>query len=392
MKQQKVSMLSLLAIFMVFLLQGGGGGLNPAVNGIAEGLNMDPAVVTQVGTFPAIFIVIVSLFAGRYVGDKFKYKTVLLVAIIFYGLGGALPLFIHSWTAVMISRACVGIGVGAFYPLAPALILKLYEGAKQGNMMGIGNAVATAGGIVTQLLSGLLVDINWTYAFGVHLIGIISLVFVAIGLSEPEKEENIEKQEKVKIKLPARVYVNNSIILLFMMLSLPLILSLSVIIVDRGFGTGLVAGTAMSMFTIGGTVWSLIFGPLYKTFKRFTTVLVLLVCTLGMVVVYYAANLAMIFVGMFIVGMGLLIVPSLMMDNNKLITPDSITFSSSMVVVFMYIGNFLASYFLIVVGNIASNLNVAYPALFISVLLMAAMTILWFMVRWKQGEPESQEQ
>ncbi|MFZ7134301.1 MAG: MFS transporter [Eubacteriales bacterium] len=390
-EKNQVGLMGMLAIFSVFLLQGGIGNLNPAINAIAEGLGMDPVIVTQVASFPSFFAIIISFIAGRYVGKKIKYKTLLISVILIFGIGGSLPILIQTWPVIMFSRACVGIAVGTFFTLAPALVLKLYEGAKQGNIMGVGNSVATLGGVVVQILSGFLVDISWVLAFAVHLIGIVSLLLVVIFLPEPEEIQQSENKEKIKVKLPFNVYLNSTITLLFMMLTIPIIISLSIIMADRGIGSGLESGTAMSMFTIGGTVLSLLFGPMYNFFKRFTVVIILLVSAIGMIMVYLASSLIMIFVGMFIIGIGLLITPALMMDNNKIIDPSKIAVASSVVIIFTNVGNFLASYFLILVNKLGANLTMPYPGVFITIILMVAMSVIWFIVRLKQGEPEFQE-
>ncbi|MFA0815412.1 MAG: MFS transporter [Anaerofustis sp.] len=196
MKEKKIGLLGLLAILSVFLLQGGAGNLNPAINGIAQGLKMDPTIVTQIASFPSIFAVVISFIAGRYVGKKIKFKPFLMGAILIFGIGGALPLMLSSWTIIMISRACVGIGIGTFFTLAPSLVISLCDEKRKSHIMGIGTAVATAGGVLVQLLSGYLVDISWNLAFTVHFIGIISLILVAIGLPEPESNEDTQQKEK----------------------------------------------------------------------------------------------------------------------------------------------------------------------------------------------------
>ncbi|MFA0815413.1 MAG: hypothetical protein ACC608_06450 [Anaerofustis sp.] len=99
-----------------------------------------------------------------------------------------------------------------------------------------------------------------------------------------------------------------------MMFSIPIIISVSTIIVERGFGTGLEAGTASSLFTVGGTVFSLLFGMMYKKFKKYSIVIVFLITNIGMMLVYFSVNIMMVFIGMFIIGMGPISTPALMVN------------------------------------------------------------------------------
>ncbi|HCX63836.1 MAG TPA: hypothetical protein DHN33_01315 [Eubacteriaceae bacterium] len=382
MKEKRVGFIGMLAILSIFLLQGGAGNLNPAINSIAQGLEMDPTVVTQVASFPSMFAIIISFIAGRFVGKKIKFRPFLISAILIFGIGGALPLVVSTWPVILFSRACVGIGIGSFFTLAPSLVLSLYDESKKGHVMGIGSAVATAGGVFVQMLSGYLVDISWHLAFGVHFIGIISLILVAIGLPEPDVSDL--EEEQTKTKLPLGVYINSTIVMLFMMFSIPIIISVSMIIADRGFGTGLEAGTASSLFTIGGTVLSLLFGVLYKIFKRYTLAVVLLISVIGMGLVYYSTNLMMVFIGMFVMGIGLLITPALMMDNNEMVEEKNIVAASSTIIIFTNIGNFLASYLLIFLTNISKSMQMDYPALFITIILMIILTLGGLIIKMNQ--------
>lgn len=382
MEKKELGFLGLLALLSVFLLQGGAGNLNPAINGIAQGLNMDPTIVTQIASFPSIFAVIISFLAGKYAGKKIKYRTFLIFAILIFGIGGSLPLFFSTWPLILFSRACVGIGIGSFFTLAPALVISLCDESKKSNIMGIGSAVATAGGILVQMISGYLVDINWNLAFAVHFIGFLSLILVAIGLPEPELPEEVQKKDKTN--LPKAVYLNSLLVMLFMMFSIPIIISVSTIIVERGFGTGLEAGTASSLFTVGGTVFSLLFGTMYKKFKKYTLAIVFLCTNIGMILVYFSANLFMVFIGMFVIGMGPVSTAALMMDNNVLVEEKDIVTASSSIIIFANIGNFLASYLLMLLTKLTSGFQIDYPAMFITLILMAILTIVAFVIKKNQ--------
>ncbi|MFA0814320.1 MAG: hypothetical protein ACC608_00865 [Anaerofustis sp.] len=73
-----------------------------------------------------------------------------------------------------------------------------------------------------------------------------------------------------------------------------------------------------------------------------------------------------------------------MMDNNALVKESDIVAASSSIIIFANIGNFLASYLLILLTKISQNLQMEYPAMFITLILMVLLTVCSFIVKNRQ--------
>ncbi len=142
-----------------------------------------------------------SLVAGALAGNKVKYKTLIIIGIILYLIGGFAPAFANNFSTILIERAIFGIGWGLIAPLGNALAISFYEGNKRASILGLGAVIMNLGSIVMQFAGGALAVIGWKYSFYSHALGIVSLIFVIIFLTEPPKVAEPAGAEKSKIRV-----------------------------------------------------------------------------------------------------------------------------------------------------------------------------------------------
>jgi len=382
---KQISIVGLLGIFFVFLLQGSNIILAPAIMNIAAALGMDEGRVGQIGTLPSIFSVIAGLLAGRFAGRVVKYKTFLVLSLLVSIVGGSIPALFPTWPVILFSRICVGFGVGVYFALPPVLIMKYFKGDEQRNKLGIANVFACLGGLLMMQTVGILVDIRWNSVFLIYTFGIIALLFICIGLKEPESAEAGEVPgQKTKARIPASVVLNFVLIFAAALFGMSAMIFISGIVQNRGLGTGLLAGTVAIMFNISGALLSFFFGPLYKAFKKYLAVVILVVITVGLTLVYFANSLLMAGAGMFCIGAFLLIVPTLLTDNSRYLRPEGVTFASSFLGVAMNLGIFVQGPY---VRAVAAVGNDGLAPLFFAIFGLAAAAVVFLVVRLIQKEP-----
>ncbi|MDR1248702.1 MAG: MFS transporter [Treponema sp.] len=390
MKQLRV--IGLFGLYFACLLQGGSVVLGPAVAGIAENLQISPGAAAQVGTFGALFGIIASFLAGRFAG-KIKYKTFLLGSLFIFVVGGSIPALIPNWSVILFSRACVGFGVGVFYALPPALIMKCYAGDLQQKNLGIANAFGSGGGLIMQFVVGILVDIKWNAIFSIFTIGIIAFVLIAAGLAEPEDSPGAPvagSQAKAALKIPGRAIQNYVLMFFAALFWMPSLLFISIVVAEKGLGAGVHAGSAASMFNVSGILLSFVFGFLYKTFKKFLAIIVLLLVVAGMFIEYNATSLVMAGAGMFLTGAFLLLVPTLLSDNGKYLAPESITFAASLLIIAMNLAIFAAGPFVALMENLSGG-AVPIAGLYFGIFGEAAVVVVFFIIRLLQKDNVSGE-
>ena len=119
-------------------------------------------------------------FYGK-LSDQFGRKPLLMFGVAVFLIGSALSGLSQNMAMLIAFRGIQGIGAGALFPIALAVIGDLFTPAERGRYQGLFGAVFGISFIIGPALGGLLTDfISWHWIFYVNLpLGIISLVVLA---------------------------------------------------------------------------------------------------------------------------------------------------------------------------------------------------------------------
>lgn len=149
--------ISLLAIFFTSM---GVATVSPAMAKLAAQFPSNNYAL--ISTLPTLFIVPTTLWAGAVAGKKIRYRTISLVGILLFLIGGIAPFFLtESFTVLLVCRAVFGIGVGLRASLGNALVMQYYTGKEQADMLGYGNLISNFGGVLLQMVAGSLAEYGW---------------------------------------------------------------------------------------------------------------------------------------------------------------------------------------------------------------------------------------
>ncbi len=177
--------------------------ISPALAKIRQAFpGTDITLIKLVLTLPSLLIIPFSLLGG-WLASRMKKKTILLIGLVIYFLGGVGGGFAKSITQLLIIRGIFGMGVGLIIPLSISLIVDFYEKQERAKMMGLSGSVSHFGGVVFLLLSGWLACMNWRYAFGVY--GLSALIMFTVFFWLPEPPAKLAGGP-VKVKLPWQIY------------------------------------------------------------------------------------------------------------------------------------------------------------------------------------------
>lgn len=135
----------------------------------------DPLFVQMIISMPAIFIVLTNFIFPK-LCRRLGSKTLVMIGLLFYTLGGCLAGAFDHIAVVLLMRALVGIGVGIIMPLSTGLLVFYYPPWRLSALMGYSSAMNQLGGVIATLLSGLLAGISWRASFLVYLLGLVSIV------------------------------------------------------------------------------------------------------------------------------------------------------------------------------------------------------------------------
>lgn len=100
--------------------------------------------VQLVVCMPALFIVITNMFFGR-LASRFGARTLTMVGLALYTVGGAAAGLFNSIWAMLVMRALVGVGVGIIMPLSTGLLTYYFAPEKREGLMGLSSAANRLG-------------------------------------------------------------------------------------------------------------------------------------------------------------------------------------------------------------------------------------------------------
>ncbi|MCH5138241.1 MFS transporter [Clostridiaceae bacterium UIB06] len=336
------------------------GATTPALASIAQAYpNLQFSVVVLIATIPVLILVPFSLISGKLAGTVMTYRSLIIIGIVLFLIGGAAPYFISNFTLILVMRGVLGAGLGIITPLGGALTLTLFEPREAENLMGAGVVVGNIGGIVFQLLGGIFCAINWRFTFLTYLLGAVSLLIVIFFY--PKLPLNA-KADVEKVKMPAIAYIWSTLYAILMMLVYPMLTGMSSLVLANHYGTAAGAGVALTMFTIGGMIAGVIFGAAFRMLSRFIIPIGVALNAIGFVFFVYGTNLTLLIVGATIVGVGFsLSGTAIMMYVGRSVPPAGTAFAMSIVMAFMSIGGFVSGFVFAFIEKLFNITSLRFP-------------------------------
>ncbi|UWG98932.1 MFS transporter [Dehalobacter sp. DCM] len=376
--QMNVSILSIFFLIMAPAL------LIPAMQSMSiafPGVPFSTILLSQ--TLPCLILIPTAIIAGALAGTIIKYKSLIVAGIVLFIIGGIFPYFLKDFTSILLSRAVFGIGIGMISPMGNALVLKLYRDKAQVSLLGLGNVFMMIGGIVMQLLGGILCAIGWRYTFLVHLVAIVPLFFVLFYLPEPKKDN---RRSREKVRLPKAVYGYTLLFGVVVMLDYTMVLNISSIIADRQLGTPAVAGFVLAMITFGGMMAGMAFSKVYQFVSRFTIALGILLVAAGVGIADFSGNIILLTLGAILTGMGFTtILPAITIEIGIIAPPAVVGIASGILTALLNGGMFFSPFFVNIVQSVTKQNNVWFPILIAAILLaVGGIFFILFQLR-KQG-------
>ncbi|MEX1172038.1 MAG: MDR family MFS transporter [Chloroflexota bacterium] len=119
-------------------------------------------------------------FYGK-LSDLYGRKPMLMFGVVVFLVGSALSGLSQNMAMLILFRGIQGIGAGALFPIALAVIGDLFTPAERGRYQGLFGAVFGISFLIGPAVGGLLTDnISWHWIFYVNLpVGLVSLFVIA---------------------------------------------------------------------------------------------------------------------------------------------------------------------------------------------------------------------
>lgn len=145
-----------------------------------------PALMTAPGLGAALLSPVMGM-----IGDRYGYRTPLILFCAFFALAGALPLILSDFTAIFLSRLFVGISLIGVVVLSTALIGEYFTGARRDRWLTTQTVVATGSTMVILPIAGFLgAELGWRGPFLMFLAALPLALAYAIYLKKPAGSGN----------------------------------------------------------------------------------------------------------------------------------------------------------------------------------------------------------
>lgn len=179
-----------------------GAAISPALGLIAQAFpEASETIIKLILTAPSLMIIPFS-FLSSFLTTKLRKKTIILIGLTIYLIGGIIPQFLSSIYLILFFRLLLGAGVGLLMPLGMSLINDYFTGDERTKLMGYNSAFSNFGGIVTMLLAGWLATFGWRIPFNVYFLGLVIFILVFFFLPKGEVQEADNKEKNHVFLLP----------------------------------------------------------------------------------------------------------------------------------------------------------------------------------------------
>jgi putative MFS transporter len=151
--------------------------------------------------------------ASGVLGDKFGRKSVLISAMLLFGLGSLACTLAWDFPSLMIMRAIQGLGLGATLPIAAVLFNEFVRGKSRGLTAGGYQGLFTIGLIVVPFIGGGLIgalggDLGWRALFAIGGIPALVAIYAIWRLPESVRwlvdKGRFEEAERVVSRMEAQ--------------------------------------------------------------------------------------------------------------------------------------------------------------------------------------------
>ena len=154
----------------------------PSLPGLARAFADTPGIETLAGlvvSLPSLAVVLTAALFG-WAADRFERRSVLIVALVAYALGGASGALADTMPQILAGRLLLGVGVAGALTVATQTAADLWHGADRARFMGWQGAAISAAGIVSVVTGGLLAELSWRAPFAIYLLALPVAALVAV--------------------------------------------------------------------------------------------------------------------------------------------------------------------------------------------------------------------
>lgn len=371
-----------LGIYGIGLLMMGVIGISSSLATIGANFpDVSQTMIQNLISISCIAIIPTTVIVGKLM-ETISKKSIAMAGIILFLIGGVAPVFITSFSAILVMRAVLGVGVGISQVVSTAIIAEHFSGAEQEKVQGTLQASQMAGAAVMVFAGGWLADIQWNYVFYVHLLAAAALILVATRVPNNKPVKAAVTGEKPKTRLTNATW--GWVLFMFILFIGVQIysISLSFLVTEKNLGTAADSGLGLAFFAIGGIVMGLLYGNLARMARNCAIAVGCLMLAVSYVLIAFANNMLLCHVGSILVGMAVsAVMPGIFINTSMSVDAFSAGMAISVVTCAQNFGQFICPYIVNPISAaISGGVNVNFMCFIVGAVLAAVLTAV--MLAW----------
>lgn len=320
---------------------------------------VSPATVESLVTIPSFTMMVFILLSSFIIKAIGKKKTVMLGLTLAF-IGGVVPAFATDFNVIYISRFILGAGTGIYNSLAVSLIGDYFDGKTQQKMLGYQTAFSTLGSSFVTFLAGILVNVEWQYAYFVYFFTLPVVVLVALFLpaDKSTKVTNSENEtiEKPKQRVNGLVIFSCAMMFVFFALIMNIYTKTATLIIEEGFTNQAFLGTSFTIGSLVGALGGFVYSHVRRILKNQTPVIALAIIGLVYFILPNSGNMIVLTI---VLALGFLVVSTFVPYMYDILLPgapeNSSNLAVSLAMVSCNLGSFFSPYIIQGLGDAFGN-------------------------------------
>ena len=312
--------LALLMASMMVLM--GSAAVSPALHGIEVELGASKFLASMVISLPSLVVAILGFPMG-YLADRVGLAKVMIASLVLFIAAGVSGYFCTDIQTLLATRVLLGVGIAGISTSATGLMGIYYDGDERRRVMAIQSAFMGFGGVVLEIIGGLMADVAWNVPFLVYLIALPILIAGLIAVRDVVVPTGAEG--------PAGEFAKGSgahmIVLyasIFMLMFLMFIVTANVSDILTTMGESMtVCGLILALMGLTQVFTSIAHSRLKRIHRYQHVLLVSFVLQAVAICMFASDNLAVLAVGVGILGVGLGIGMPTITSNLAMMSPAS---------------------------------------------------------------------
>lgn len=350
---------------------------------------VDPTLIELSMTVSSLGIIIFTPLSNI-IADKWGIKNTILLGLTIILISGVIPVFTNSFPLIFASRIGIGVGTGLLASYSQSLIIALYHGKEQQQLLGWSSVVQGLGMFLMTFLAGVLLSSGWHQAYWVNavalpvLIMIIAFIPRKLKIDAPSSED--DRPAKNSKKINSKIWLLAVFIFFFNTTFAFVSIKFASLVIEKGYGTAQDASTLLGIMSFAMAAGGFIFMALPNAVKRFALTISISSGLVGFLILTLSKTIALSGFGVVLVGIAVsMTMVSTMSAVGMFTSPAQVPFSTSVVMTTANIGTLLAPYSAKLMANIFNNNSAEFTFMCGTVVFTVLLVVvLWIGSNYKK--------